>query len=86
MQAKLGQIPVNVTLSIELFILVIHFNRFLRVCNVNSCLKLKHDLFSQIPVLRYSFCQVNQLFETQYIKCKYQEVEYSEQRASNEIH
>ena len=32
--------------------------------NVNCCLKLKHDLSSQIPDLRYNFCQVNGLFET----------------------
>ena len=40
----------KVTLNIELFILVMHFDHFLKGCNnVNSCLKLKHDLPSQIP-------------------------------------
>ena len=42
-----------------------HFDNFLKGCNnVNSCLKLKHDLSSQIPDLGYNFCQVNKLFET----------------------
>ena len=63
MQAKLGHIPANVTLNIELFILVIHFDH--KECNdVNSCRKFKHDLSSQIPGLGYNFCQVNELFET----------------------
>ena len=55
----------NVTLNIELFILVMHFDHFLKRCNnVNSCLKLKHDLSCQIPDLGYNCCQVNELFET----------------------
>ena len=55
----------NVTLNIQLFILVMHFDQFLKGCsNVNSCLKLKHDLSSQIPGLGYNFCQVNEHFET----------------------
>ena len=55
----------NVTLNIESFILVMHFDHFLKGCkNVNSCLKLKHDLSSQIPDLGYNFCQVNEFFET----------------------
>ena len=63
--AKLGQIPVNVTLNIELFIFVMHFDHFLKECNnINSWLKLKHDLFSQILDLGCNFCQVNELFET----------------------
>ena len=42
-----------------------HFDHFLKVCNnVNSCLKLKHDLSSQIPGHGCNFCQVNELFET----------------------
>ena len=79
----------NVTLNIELFILVMHLNHFLKGCNnVNSCLKLKHDLSSQIPNLGYNFCQVNELFETLSTSNlnNYREFEYSEQRASNEIH
>ena len=59
----MGQIPVNVTLDVNFFILVMHFDHFLtRGNNINSCLKLKHDLFSQIPDLGYNFCQVNELF------------------------
>ena len=55
----------NVSLNIELFILVMHFDHFLKGCNnLNSCLKLKHDLSSQIPGLGYNFCRVNELFET----------------------
>ena len=52
----------NVTLNnIELFILVIHFDHFLKGSNnLNSCLNLKHDL----SCLRYNSCQVNELFET----------------------
>ena len=65
MQANVGQILVDVTLNIELFILVIHFDHFLKGCNnVNSFLKLKHDLSSQIPGLGYNFCHINELFET----------------------
>ena len=42
-----------------------HFDHLLKRCNnVNSCLKLKHDLSSQITDLGYNFCQVNELFET----------------------
>ena len=37
-----------------------HFDHVLKRCNnVNSCLKLKHDLSSQIPDLGYNFYQVN---------------------------
>ena len=56
--------------------------------NANSCLKLKHDFSSQIPGLGYNFCQLNELLEIPIIKCisKYREFEYSEQRASKEIH
>ena len=42
-----------------------HFDHFLKGWNnVNSCLKLKRDLSSQILDLGYNFCQVNELFET----------------------
>ena len=42
-----------------------HFDHFLkRYQNVNSSLKLMHDLSSQIPDLGYNSCQVNELFET----------------------
>ena len=52
-------------LNIKLFILSIHFDHFLKGCNnINSSLKLKHSLSSQIPGLGYNFCQVNELFET----------------------
>ena len=55
----------NAILNIKFFILFMHFDHFLKRCNnVNSCLKLKHDFSSQIPDLGYSFCQVNELFET----------------------
>ena len=67
----------NAISNINFFILVMHFNHFLKRCNnANSCLKLMHDLSSQIPDLGYNSCQVNELFETQYIKCKYREFEY----------
>ena len=55
----------NAILNIKFFILVMHFDHLLkRYNNVNSCLKLKHDLSSQIPDLGYNFRQVNELFET----------------------
>ena len=55
----------NAILNIKFFILVMHLDHLLKRCNnVNSCLKLKHDLSSQIRDLGYNFRQVNELFET----------------------